>query len=120
VNSEIRGLSPVFLHSKVLHLGHTGALPRGTNSYKPRRPIARIKTESAGALVSHLANGKRRFLAVVNRDFLKDARVIVSTDGSAHVCEFRKDGATVEITGDEWTTKLSPGDIAALTWDVKE
>lgn len=120
VNSEIRGLAPVFLHSKVLDHGHTGALPRGTQPYKPAAPVAGIKTEGAGALVSHLANGKRRFLAVVNRDFLKATPLTVTLDGSAKVSEFRKDGATSEITDREWKTSLAPGDIAVLTWESKE
>ena len=120
VNSEIRGLTPVFLHSKVLHHDHTGALPRGTHAYKPEAPLAGIKTEAAGALVSHLANGKRRFLAIVNRDFLKDMPLTVTLDGSAKVSEFGKNGTTEEISGREWTRSLAPGDIAVLTWEAKE
>ena len=37
VNEEIRGLSPVFLGAKVLQLGHTGPLPKGTHAYEPPR-----------------------------------------------------------------------------------
>ena len=119
VNDEIRSLSPVFMHSKVLHLGHTNTLPRGTRTYKPDAPIAAIKTEGTGALVSLLANEKRRFLAVVNRDFLKKMPLTVTLDGSTKISEFRKDGTT-ESTSREWTRSIAPGDIAVLTWESKE
>jgi len=108
------------MHSKVLHPGHTGTLPRGTHAYKPEAPIAAIKTEGTGALVSLLAKEKRRFLAVVNRDFLMEMPLTVSLDGSAEISEFRKIGAIREITGREWTTSLAPGDIAVLTWESKK
>ena len=117
VNEEIRGLSSVFLGAKVLRLGHTGALPRGTSAYEPAAPIVSLKTEGNGALVSLLENGKRRYLAIVNRDFLAPLPIALTFDGSAKISEIQKDGAARDLTGREYSRPLAPGNLLLLSWE---
>src|SRR5262249_3282967 len=81
VNAEIRALSPVFLGARVLRVQHTGTLPRGTQPYRPEAPVSAVETGSGGAVVSLLENGRRQYLAVVNRDFTGPMALAVTLDG---------------------------------------
>lgn len=119
VNGEIKNLSAVFKDAVVSHAGHTGTLPRGTRAYQPVVPVEKMDTGGKGALISHLTKGTRRAVAVVNRDFLQALPLALTFDGTPGLREFRKDGTTVEITGREWKTTLTPGDMAVVVWDAR-
>jgi hypothetical protein len=123
MNQEIRGLSGVFGGSHVLAVGHTGQpLPQGTRGYEPRPPVSAIKTEGAagaGAVVSLLSNGDRRFLVFVNRDINAPLALSATLDNSpqaASAQRVEKDGSLHTLSGRLFQTSLEPGDIAVLTW----
>jgi len=119
VNAEIRNLSPLFSGARVVRVGHTGTLPRGTHRYEPESPIAAVKTETGGAVVSTMEKGNRRALVVVNRDFRKALPVTIELDGSKVVREMGKDGATKQVVGKESVRELAPGDVLILEWGLR-
>jgi hypothetical protein len=114
VNGELRGLSGVFVGSKVVSVGHTGKdLPRGTRRYEPAAPVRGLETEGTGAVVSLLANGGRRFLVVVNRDIHKAMPLRISIDPARDPRQVRKDGTLHPMAGAQ---ELAPGDAFIVTW----
>src|SRR5690606_1023961 len=71
LNKKIQGLSPVFLGAKVLSVQHTGEkIPMNTKALSslPKTVKSLKTTGSNGAIVTHLENGDREFLVIVNRD----------------------------------------------------
>lgn len=116
VTSEIRGLSPVFLGAKVVNVGHTGKLPKGTRRYTARKPITGVTTKGDGAVVSLLQNGSKRYLAIVNRDINRQLPLTVSLDGSKRVFEVDKQSRERPVRGKSWQRTLAPGDLALLSW----
>jgi Beta-galactosidase len=118
VNSEIRALSKFFHGAEVLKVGHTGTLPRGTRAFEPAAPIAELKTEGTGAVVSLLAKGNQRILAIVNRDLRANMPLAVTFATGARITEVTKDGATHPMTSGEFKTELSPGDLRLLSWET--
>ncbi len=126
VNQEIRGLSGVFSGSQVISVGHTGdAIPAGTKRYEPRAPIAQLKTSGAsgaGAVASLLANGRQRFLVLVNRDINAPLHVSITLDDSRQareVARVQKDGTLHPLQERKFEADLEPGDVAVLKWDVQ-
>jgi hypothetical protein len=118
VNSEIRALSNLFHNAEVLKVGHTGTLPRGTRAFEPVAPIAELKTEGAGSVVSLLAKGSQRILAIVNRDLRAKMQLSVTFAPAARIIEVTKDGGSHPLTSGEFEAELSPGDIRVLTWET--
>lgn len=119
VNAEVRGLSQVFLGAEVLRVGHTGTLSRGTHAYHPVPPVAQLKTEG-GAVVSLLAKGKQRFLAIVNRDIHTKMPLKIAFSPDAKIREVTKDGTTRAVSSGDFVAELLPGDMRVLTWDATE
>ena len=119
MNKEIEGLSGVFMGSEVLNLGHTGKIPKGTKAYEAIAPIESIKTEGNGAVVSLLAQKNRRFLAIVNRDFLATMPLTVSFDADAKLAIVDKEGTLSFLPGKELKITVDKGDMIVLTWVVK-
>jgi hypothetical protein len=118
VNAEIRALSNLFAGAEVLQVGHTGTLPRGTRAYEPASPIATLKTENGGAVVSLLANSKRRILAIVNRDLHANLPLAVTFLPDAKIREVTKEREIRPVAAGGFNADLSPGDIRVLTWDA--
>jgi len=116
MNQEIRGLSGVFVGSRVISLGHTGKPPRGTVAYVPASPIASLKTEGQGAVVSLLGRDTRRFLVVVNRDFTKPMPLEVVWRESTTMATANKDGTLTPLSGQKREKAVEPGDVEILSW----
>lgn len=119
MNKEIEGLSGVFMGSEVLALGHTGQLPKGTKAYEAIAPIESLKTEGNGAVVSLLSQKDRRFLAIVNRDFLATMPLTVSFNPNAKLASVDKEGKLTLLQGKELKLTVEKGDMIVLTWMVK-
>lgn len=118
MNAEIRALSPVFLGSHVVSLGHTGAtLPAGTTPYHPALPIKSLQTHGNGAIVSMLARDMRRFAVIVNRDFQHPMPTSIEFDPAVHVSRVMKDGTSQAITQPAQNITVDPGDALIFTWD---
>lgn len=79
LNERVQGLSHVWLGAEVVALGHTGArIPFGTQRMKQLpKSIKKIDADGKGLLVSHLCNGKKEYLMVVNRDLYESQNVKV-------------------------------------------
>jgi hypothetical protein len=117
VNGEIRGLSPVFLGARVVRVGHLGdPIPRGTSPFAPEPPVKAVATGGAGALVSLLSSGPRRYLAVVNRQLAGPMALAIELDGSRRVERIGKDGGASAVEGGTLRTNVEPGDLAILGW----
>jgi hypothetical protein len=119
MNAEIRALSPVFLGSQVESLGHTGAhIPSGTTPYHPASPVASLKTEGDGAIVSLLARDKHRFLVIVNRDFQHPMPTTIEFEQGKQVDRVEKDATLRPLDGSAQRVNVDPGDALIVTWDV--
>lgn len=116
VNRDIHGLSRVFLGSRVLAVGHAGAIPAGARAFEPIAPITRVATHGGGAVVSILARGQRRFLAVVNRDLEQAMSLEVDWRPGAAMARVWKDGTLVPVGESQHRTAIEPGDIDILSW----
>lgn len=117
VNAELRALSGVFVGSKVISIGHTGApLPAGAKPFHPTAPIADLQTQGVGVIASVLENGPSRYLILVNRDIQKPTHFKLRFDASRKVSRVAKDGSVTPILGQEFTGALDPGDSAILRW----
>lgn len=116
VNEEIRALSPFFRGARVVKVGHTGARPAGTQTYRPEAPLAEVETGSAGALISVLENGSRRYLAVVNHDFTTAMPLTLKLDGSRRLFRIDKAGRETPLERQRWDGNVEPGDLALFGW----
>lgn len=120
MNAEIRAVSPAFLGSRVLSLGHTGAtLPPGTTPYHAAAPIKSLKTEGQGAIVSVLANGNHRYLVIVNRDIDHPMPTTVEFDASARPLRVAKDGTLNDVNAPSQPIVVDPGDALLFTWEPR-
>jgi hypothetical protein len=116
VNAELKNLSPVFVGSSVEKIGHTGSrLPLGTQRYEPIWPVVELAAES-GAVVSHLANGDRRYLVVVNRNFQEPMSIAVKLDPAARASLVNKDGQLHPVMANPYQVVVPPGDVAIFAW----
>ncbi len=118
VNGEAQGLAGVFLGSRVLGVGHTGALPRGTQPFKVAPPLKDLKA-NGGAVVSLLSKHALRFLVIVNRDFKSAQPVSISFDGSTKIGRVDKEGVVHPLAGDSFSEMLDPGDAVVFAWRMK-
>lgn len=70
LNERVQGLSHIWLGAEVVALGHTGKkIPFGTQRMKQLpKSIKSIDADGIGLLISHLRNGRKEYVMVVNRD----------------------------------------------------
>jgi hypothetical protein len=118
MNQEIKGLSPVFLGSSVVSVGHTGSsIPSGTTRYTASAPINSLTTSgSDGAVVSHLVNGDNHYLVVVNRDINNTMTLTISVNTSVNFSEVSKNGTKTALTSGTVSYTVAPADIVILNW----
>jgi len=117
VNAEIQAVRGAFIGGKVVSVGHTGdAIPAGTARYVPAAPVTSLETKDAGAVVSVLENGDRRFLAVVNRDLHKPLKLTVGFDPATAVKVAAKNGTLSPVAAGSHTAAIDPGDILVFAW----
>lgn len=117
LNREIQNLSWVFLGAEVLEVGHTGdSIPQGTNpiSYLPKQ-IKSVSSNGEGLLVSHLRNGKKDFLMVVNRSrFQRQLATIELEDDVQRVLPSGKTCSAKLYSKEMW---MDSGDYLLYEWD---
>ncbi|MGV3763203.1 beta-galactosidase [Parapedobacter sp.] len=118
MNSEIRGLSEVFLNAKVISVAHTGeSIPHGTHRLEQLPDvITKFETEGTGAIVSVLNKGNVSYLVIVNRDFQKSMSVTI--EGDERLKRVLKDGSTVDANAYISTLPVAPGDILVYSWPL--
>ncbi len=119
VNAELKALSAVFVDSRVEYLGHTGEqLPSGTQRYEPVWPVKELDAKS-GAVVSHLANDRGRYLMVVNRNFQQPMELSISLDPAAGASIVGKDGSLQRLSDEQHKATVAPGDVVIFAWTVR-
>lgn len=77
VNQEVHALTKVFLGAEVVSVTFTGAhIPEGTErNFRVPAPFRLVESLGEGVMVSHLRNGDREYLLLVNRDVTRKQKV---------------------------------------------
>ncbi|MGN1214728.1 MAG: hypothetical protein ACI4TJ_00630 [Candidatus Cryptobacteroides sp.] len=76
VNDEIHALTSIFLGAEVVNVGHTGSLPEGTRQFSALpKQVGTLEYSGDGLLVSHLRNGRKEYLLLVNRSLSGSQKV---------------------------------------------
>ena len=111
LNERVQRLSYVWLGAKVVALGHTGAtIPFGTQRIKQLpKSIKKVDADGIGLLISHLRNGKREYLMVVNRDLYKSQ--MVKVECSRRVQRILNSGGKQTMSDKSLDVELGAGDM---------
>ena len=113
INHQVQALSKVFLGAEMIKVCHTGEnIPtftqRLTSEDLPKQ-ITKVEADGVGVLVSHLKNGEKHYLMVVNRDIYNPQRVTVeAADG---VKRIMPDGRAVAANRYSPSLYVEPGDM---------
>ena len=112
VNKEIQALAKVFLRAKATDVSHTGdSIPTGTKSLTQMPPkFQSIQSNGEGILVSQLANGKNKYVMLVNRSIDDTQTVTFYLDKSVKRVNAFKAEETLPVGKN--TVTLSPGNYA--------
>lgn len=115
LNKEIQNFAKVFLNAKTTSITHTGrTIPFNTKRFENPPPVIRkFLTGDAGAVVSVLEKGNRKFFVVVSRDINNPLPVTIEVDPS--VRKVTKTGTLEPVKGTV-TEQVPPGDILVYTW----
>ena len=113
VNREIQALAEVFLGCKVIKLGHTGQLPIGTKEFGTLPGVFSKLETSGGAIISHIENGDKYYLVVVNRD--SSGPITLSLTADASVQRVLKTGVAEAVSLPSYT--ISAGNMEIFTWN---
>lgn len=116
MNEEIQNYAKVFLNAKVLSVTHTGkTIPiRTTRFSQAPAVIKHFETGDAGAVVSVLEKGRKRFFVVVNRDINNTLPVTIEVDKS--VRKVTKTGTINKVEG-RVMENLPAGDALIYMWE---
>ena len=92
--------------------GTPGQIPRGTTVLPADalpKPFTSIEADGQGVLVSHLVNGKKEYLMILNRDI--DNAQTVTIERSSDTYRITPDGKQHKTTPDEGrSVKVAPAD----------
>lgn len=115
LNEEIHNLTWVFLGAHAESVGHTGEkLPLGTTALSTLpHPIQEVKTDGEGVLVSHLVNGSKHFLMIVNRDIDQSQQVTIKS--AKQIKRVLPNGKTIKV-GKLQNVTVPQGDYLLYYW----
>ena len=113
VNQDIQALAHVFLGCNVISVGHTGELPVGTKALGELPSVFSKFETSSGAVVSHIENGDKYYLVIVNRSISDSMTLTIGVDSS--VKRVLKTGKTEAVTRQKY--EILEGDMEIFTWD---
>lgn len=113
VNKEVQNLKHVFLGAESVGVWHTGReIPFGTKRLETLpAPFRSLATGSEGVLVSHLKNGDKEYLLIVNHD-VNNPQYVSLDNGTAPVWRISSDGKEKQKKSDR--IKLDKGNYALL------
>lgn len=114
MNSEIKGLSGVFLGCQVTSVNHTGTeIPNGTKRLETLpEGFSKLDTHGCGAIVSQIKNGDNRFVVIVNRSLT--ARMTLTTEVADTMKRVLKDGSIVPASTYANEIFVEPGDAVVF------
>lgn len=115
MNEEIQNFAKVFLGANVISVTQTGVnIPTNTKRFEEAPDvIEKFETGDAGAVISVLEKGDRKFFVVVSRDINDVLPVTIEVDES--VMQVTKKGTLKKVKG-QVTENVTPGDILVYTW----
>lgn len=118
INHQVQALSKVFLGAEMIKVRHTGEnIPSFTIPLTEEdlpATISKIEADGEGVLVSHLKNGDRQYLMIVNRDIYKSQRVTVET--AEGVERIMPDGRAIAAKKYSPSLYVEPGDMLLFGW----
>ena len=108
VNSELQGLSEIFLDAEVKEVWHTGPeLPAGTKALGTLpAQVKSLATSGKGAVISLVEKGGSTFLAVVNKDFENPMSLSISAEAAVRTVSKKGDLSSLVPV-----YSIEPGDI---------
>lgn len=118
LNEEIQRLAWVFLGAEAVDVWHTGdTLPTGAQRLTSLpAPFTSVEADGQGVLVSHLKNGGKRFLMIMNRDINNAQNISLGTSKS--VRQLYSDGKSRKIKGCKTTRfALAPAEYAIFRFE---
>ena len=118
INHQVQALSKVFLGAEMIKVCYTGEnIPsfreRLTEEDLPKQ-ISKVESDGEGLLVSHLKNGEKHYLMIVNRDIYKSQRVTV--EAAEGVVRIMPDGREVAANKYSPSLYVEPGDMLLFGW----
>lgn len=119
INHQVQALSKVFLGAEVVKVRHTGEnIPVRTTPLAEGdlpKQIGKVEANGEGVVVSHLKNGNRQYLMIVNRDIYKPQRVTVET--AEGVERIMPDGRAVSANTYSPSLYIEAGDMLLFGWE---
>lgn len=119
INHQVQALSKVFLGAEVVKVRHTGEnIPVRTTPLAEGdlpKQIGKVEADGEGVVVSHLKNGNRQYLMIVNRDIYKPQRVTVET--AEGVERIMPDGRAVSANTYSPSLFVEAGDMLLFGWE---
>lgn len=110
LNAEIRALSRVFFNAQVVQVLHAGSTPAPKAApFSPFPPIRTLDAGSGDAVVSHLKNGAREYVAILNRSIDATLALKIGFDDARKAVEILKDGKDRPAAGGGFS--VEPGDV---------
>ncbi len=127
VNREIRAYNPVFFNavplkcvhtgdvaSKIQHKGYTAA-----DAAKEILPEVKITSQKDGVLISHLKNGRKRYIVMANQNPFKSQRINFSLPEGYKYKEYTSSNGRLKISGlsaHKLSRRLKAGGILVLEY----
>lgn len=112
INHQVQSLSHIFLGAEMVWVRHTGAeIPMGTRRLSNELPdeFKKVEASGEGVLISHLKNGDKRYLMILNRDIKRAQTVTVET--AECVKRVMTDGRAVKASLYSPTLNVEAGDM---------
>ena len=127
VNREIRAYNPVFFNavplkcvhtgdvaSKIQHKGYTAA-----DAAKEILPEVKITSQKDGVLISHLKNGRKRYIVMANQNPFKSQRINFSLPEGYKYKEYTASNGRLKVSGlsaHKLSRRLKAGGILVLEY----
>lgn len=127
VNREIRAYNPVFFNavplkcvhtgdvaSKIQHKGYTAA-----DAAKEILPEVKITSQKDGVLISHLKNGRKRYIVMANQNPFNSQRINFSLPEGYKYKEYTSSNGRLKISGlsaHKLSRRLKAGGILVLEY----
>lgn len=112
VNYEIKRFNDVFYQCDVKEVRHTGdKIYTGTKKLSGSfGPFSRIKSGSAGLVVSRIENNGEKYIVVVNRDVFNKQKITLLLSSNRNVMNLTSSGQTKYSGGNEINLTLGKAD----------
>lgn len=116
VNAEIRRYNSVFRGSKLEGYGHIGNIYDGVQLLTTSIGcVSRITAMGSGVLVTHLSNGDKNYIIIVNHDITEHQNILITFVKCSSIWEFTPNGLTsdnsqpIQISRPVLSRTLLPG-----------